>query len=122
MKKIIAATVAATAFCFGAVACFVACGDDRASGENSLRYNVRYIEEYDIHADKAVQDYYVFYSDGTGKYYRAWHKTAEDIHTETITFKYAFFGEDKSDLVGFFIRSKGAISAGKCLQRPLRKI
>lgn len=101
-KKIILALVAATVAVFACFA-FAGCGAEFV-GNTDLQMNKKYIPTEDVNTSKDKQNYYVFYSNGTGKY-RVYTQIADgDVYDNdyTVTFKYTFADTDKSAVVCFF--------------------
>ena len=103
MKKIIIlALVAATVAVFACFA-FAGCGAEFV-GNTDLQMNKKYIYTKSVNRINDKQSYYVFYSNGTGKY-REYSQTADgDVLNldYTVTFKYTFADTDKSAVVCFF--------------------
>ena len=71
--------------------CFAGCGTQKADFSNGdkagLVLNKKYIYEGNVSQEEEKQSYFMFLSDGTGKYYN-YSSSVETIYSYTVTFKY----------------------------------
>ena len=71
--------------------CFAGCGTQRADFSNGdkagLVLNKKYIYEGNVSQEEEKQSYFMFLSDGTGKYYN-YSSSVETIYSYTVTFQY----------------------------------
>ena len=71
--------------------CFAGCGTQKADFSNGdkagLVLNKKYIYEGNVSQEEEKQSYFIFLSDGTGKYYH-YSSSVATIYSYTVTFKY----------------------------------
>ena len=71
--------------------CFAGCGTQKADFSNGdkagLVLNKKYIHEGDVSQEEEKQMYFMFLSDGTGKYYH-YSSSVATIYSYTVTFQY----------------------------------
>ena len=82
-------------FCFSASSCQI--GGDSAS--DLLTYNKKYIQQNELDDPVKEQNYFIFYTNGTCKYYN--YNINQNVYNWTITCKYEI-DEKESMLVCFF--------------------